>query len=78
MGVKEIFDCAEEKLNCLEGGLVEEDSEVCLMYEEDDRIKEKVYDTLRRHVEFWYESGASDFAVSVILNGYIPQMQRNP
>ena len=52
--------------------------EVCLMYEEDDRIEEKVHDTLRRHVDFWYESGASDFAVSVILNGYVPQMQRNP
>merc|ERR1711867_98607 len=29
-------------------------------------------------VGFWRESGASDFAVSVILNGYVPQMQRNP
>merc|ERR1711867_403078 len=31
-----------------------------------------------KHVDFWRESGASDFAVSVILNGYVPQMQRNP
>ena len=48
------------------------------MYEEDDRIEGKIHDTFRKHVEFWRESGASDFAVSVILNGYVPQMQRNP
>ena len=57
---------------------MEEELEVCLMYEEDDRIEEKVHDTLRKHVEFWRESGASDFAVLVILNGYVPQMQSNP
>ena len=66
---KIVFDQAEERLNSLEGSLVEEETEICLMYEEDDRIEEKVHDTLRKHVEFWHESGASDFAVSVILNG---------
>ena len=73
-----MFDRAEERLDRLEGSLVEEESEVCLMYEEDERIEEKVHDTLRKHVEFWRDSGASDFAVLVILNGYVPQLQSNP
>ena len=37
-----------------------------------------MHDTLRKHIDFWCESGAPDFAVSVILNGYVPQMQRRP
>ena len=43
------------------------------MLEEDDKIEGKIHDTLRKHVNFWQESGASDFAVLVILNGYVPQ-----
>ena len=78
MEEKMVFDRAEVRLDSLEGSLVEKETERCLMYEEDDRIEEKVHDTLRKHVDFWRESGASDFAVSVILNGYVPQMQRNP
>ena len=75
---KVVFDQTEERLDILEGSLIEDEAEICLMYEEDDRIEEKVHDTLRKHIEFWRESGASDFAVSVILNGYVPQMQRKP
>ena len=75
---KVVFDRSEERLDVLEGRLIEDEAEICLMYEEDDRIEEKVHDTLRKHIEFWRESGASDFAVSVILNGYVPQMQRKP
>ena len=75
---KVVFDRAEERLDSLEGSLIEDEAEICLMYEEDDRIEEKVYDTLRKHVEFWHESGPSYFAVSTILNGYVPQMQRKP
>ena len=78
MEEKLVFDQAEARLDRLEGKLVEEETEVCLIFEEDARIEEKVHDTLRKHVGFWRESGASDFAVSVILNGYVPQMQRNP
>ena len=52
---KVVFDRAEERLDSLEGSLVEEETEICLMYEEDDRIEEKVHDTLRKHVEFWRE-----------------------
>ena len=48
------------------------------MHEEDDKIEGKVHDTLRKHMRFWQESGVSDFAVSVILNGYLPQLQCNP
>ena len=72
------FESAEEKLDRLEGRLVEEETDVCLMYKEDAKVEEKVHNTLREHVRFWKETGASDFAVSVICNGYVPQMRRNP
>ena len=74
---KVVFDRSEERLDELEGKL-EEEEEVCLMFEEDDKVEDKVHDTLRNHVGFWRQSGASDFAVSVIENGYVPQMQRKP
>ena len=75
---KVVFDQSEEKLDKLEGKLLEEDNEVCLMFEEDNEVEDKVHNTLRKHIGFWRESGASEFAVSVILNGYVPQMQREP
>ena len=77
IGEKNVFDAAEARLDKLEGKLEEDDSEVCLMFEEEAEIESKVHDTLRRHLDFWRESGASDFAVSVVLNGYVPQMWRN-
>ena len=30
------------------------------------------------HARFWRESGASSFAISVVENGYVPQMWENP
>ena len=58
------FNKAAEKLDSLEGKIMEEDSdEVCLMFEEDVHVESKVHDTLRKHLSFWEESGASDFAV---------------
>ena len=75
---KVVFDKSEERLDKLEGKLLEEDDEVCLMFEEDSEVEDKVHNTLRKHIGFWRESGASEFAVSVILNGYVPQMQREP
>ena len=58
------FCSAAERLDSLEGKLVESESEdVCLLYEEDALLEEKVHDTLRRHLDFWVQSGASDFAV---------------
>ena len=75
---KVVFDQSEERLDKLEGKLIENEDEICLMFEEDDKVEDKVHDTLRKHIDFWRESGASDFAVSVILNGYVPQMQRRP
>ena len=47
------------------------------MFEEDDKIESKVHNTLRKHIGFWTESGASEFAVSVILNDYVPLCRRN-
>ena len=75
---KIVFDKSEERLDNLEGKLVEQDDEVCLMFEEDRELEGKVHNTLRLHLDFWKRSGASEFAVSVIMNGYVPQMQREP
>ena len=49
-----------------------------MMFEEDEDLENKVHDTLARHASFWRESGASNFAVSVVENGYVPQMWENP
>ena len=38
----------------------------------------KVKSTLRDHYDFWVESGASEFARSVIRNGYIPSLEDMP
>ena len=73
-----MFDAAEARMDKLEGKLENEEEEVCLMFEEEAEIESKVHNTLRRHLKFWQESGASDSAVSVVLNGYVPQMWRNP
>ena len=61
LGEKKGFDLAEERLDMLEGKLVEGEPEVCVMHEEDEKIEEKIHGTLRKHVRFWQESGASDF-----------------
>ena len=29
-------------------------------------------------MDFWKETGASDFALSVVKNGYVPQLWENP
>ena len=75
---KVVFDQSEERFDKLEGKLMEEDNKVCFMFEEDDKVEDKVHKTLRKHISFWTESGTSEFAVSMILNGYVPHMQRQP
>ena len=69
---KLVVEEAEEKLDKLEGVLVEDKDDVCLMFEEEEDIESKVHDTLARHAEFWRESGANEFAISVVENGYVP------
>ena len=75
---KLVVDAAEKKLEDLVGVLAEDSGDVCLMFEEDEDLENKVHDTLARHASFWRESGASNFAVSVVENGYVPQMWENP
>ena len=70
---KLVVEEAEEKLDKLEGIIAEDKDDVCLMFEEEEDIESKVHDTLARHAKFWRESGASNFAVSVVENGYNPQ-----
>ena len=48
------------------------------MHEKGEEIERKIHNMLRKHMSFWQESGASDFAISVIKNGYVPQMRCNP
>ena len=76
MEEKLVVDEAEQKLDKLEGEIVEDSDDVCLIFEED--LQSKVHDTLARHASFWRESSASDFAISIVENGYIPQMWDNP
>ena len=74
---------AEEKLMQLEKakvsleGLRKEDDDI-LMFEEDAEIEAKVRGTLRAHLGFWEQSGASEFAKSVISKGYIPSLAQTP
>ena len=75
---KLVVDAAEKKLEDLVGALAEENGDVCLMFEEEEDLENKVHDTLARHASFWRESRASNFAVSVVENGYVPQMWENP
>ena len=75
---KLVVDAAEKKLEDLAEVLAEDSGDVCLMFEEDEDLENKVHDTLARHASFWRESGASNFAVSVVENGYVPQIWENP
>ena len=71
---------AEARLDRLEGSLelTLGQGEVVLMFDEEIGMDDKVHRTLRDHYDFWKESGASDFACSVIRNGYIPEFISDP
>ena len=74
-------ETAENKLDRLEGGLkaAEVDSaDHVVMFDDDSEAEFKVKSTLKEHYAFWEESGASEFAKSVIRNGYIPQLDSLP
>ena len=75
---KFVVDSAEKKLEELAGVIAEGQEDICLMFEEEEGLEDKIHDTLKRHVSFWKESGASNFAISVVENGYVPQMWENP
>ena len=69
---------AERKLDKLEGYIGRDEEDVCLIFEEDREMEFKVHNTLRRHVGYWRETGTSSFAISVVENGYVPQLWENP
>ena len=75
---KFVVDAAERKLEELVSVIAKNKEDVCLMFEEEEGLEDKIHDTLGRHVRFWKESGASNFAISVVENGYVPQMWENP
>ena len=45
---------------------------------DEEGIEEKIHDTLIHRLDYWENKGASDFALSVIKNGYVPQLTKNP
>ena len=49
-----------------------------VIFEDDVEAGEKVTSTLKSHYDYWEESGASEFAKSVIRNGYIPSFSEMP
>ena len=68
-----------ETLEYFEGGVVTEEQDgIVVMFDPDDRIETKITGTLREHYQKWVDIGASDFAKSVIRNGYIPQLGKMP
>ena len=75
---KLVVDEAERKLDKLEGFIGRDEEEICLIFEEDGELEFKVHNTLKRHAEYWRETGASSFAISVVENSYVPQLWENP
>ena len=49
---KLVVDAAEKKLEDLVGVLAEGSEDVCLMFEEEEDLENKVHDTLARHAGF--------------------------
>ena len=70
---------AEARLDRLKGvvSLDDKDGDICWMYDEEVGIEAKVHRTLRDNVLFWQESGASQFALSIIEIGYIPKLSED-
>ena len=70
---------AEARLDEIEGvvSLDDKEGDICWMYDEELGIEAKVHRTLRDNVLFWQESGASQFTLSVIENGYIPKLSED-
>ena len=41
-------------------------------------MENRLHNTLEQHLDFWIETGESDFAVSVIMSGYVRQLAEVP
>ena len=70
---KENVEKVEEYLDKLEGAieLEEKGGDIVEIFEDEAGIEGKIHDTLFWHLDFWKETGASDFALSVVKNGYV-------
>ena len=81
-GIKNAMDSAwaENKLDQIEDVLVgvEESDEAVLYFEEDEKLEYLLSGTLRAHLDFWRESGASQFALGVIEQGFVPKLKGVP
>ena len=68
------------KLDKLEGAvsLSESKGDEIVIFEDDVEAGEKVTSTLKSHYDYWEKTGASEFAKSVIRNGYIPAFSEMP
>ena len=50
----EYFDGeAEKKIDELEGVFAEENDDVCLIFEEEENLENKMHDILAKHASFW-------------------------
>ena len=77
---KENVEKAEEYLDKLEGAieLEEEGDDIVEMFEDEAGLEGKIHNALFQHLDYWKVTGASDFALSVVKNGYVPQLRENP
>ena len=58
--------------------MVTEENGLAVMYEADSDIEFKLTGTLKAHLSAWRHIGAGAFAISVIENGYIPNLGPMP
>ena len=74
------FESDAKRLDVLEKVTValDKDDDLIVMYDEEEGIEDKVVDTLRNHLGYWEETGASAFACSIISQGYIPSFEKTP
>ena len=67
-----------ELLERFEGGVVTEQDGLAVMFEADADIEYSLTGTLRAHLPAWRQIDAGTFALSVIENGYIPELGPMP
>ena len=67
-----------ELLERFEGGVVTEQDGLAVMFEADADIEYSLTGTLKAHLSAWRQIDAGTFALSVIENGYIPELGPMP
>ena len=70
-----------DRLDKLEGNDIDlkvcEIDEEIVLFEEEENVEMLVHKTLKEHLGFWKESGASQFALSLIEHGYRLPLKAN-